>query len=103
MANTNTAKLADFAANVLAFARSEDVVLFGDRKAFITTVLEAWYLASPATCPRRADFGALLVAAHQAQHLTLARADLVSAMDPELVKYSEVKADGATFHFVVTQ
>jgi hypothetical protein len=32
----------------------------------------------------------------------MARADLVSAIDPELVRWSLTKANSAEFHFVVT-
>lgn len=95
--------LATFASTAMCYARSSDVVLFGDRKAFICTVLEAWFMDSPATCPRRAEFGPLLFAAHQAGLLVLTRADLVGAMDQELVEWSEVKVPGATFHFIITK
>ena len=33
--------------------------------------------------------------------LSLARADLVAAMDPALVEASEIAVDGASFHFIV--
>jgi hypothetical protein len=93
-----------FAATVLRLARGADVTLFGDRKAFICTVLEAWYLDDALTCPTRAAFQAQLFAAHKAQLLVLCRADLVAAMDPELVRWSEVRWDATakspTFHFV---
>ena len=49
------------------------------------------------------DFKARLVAAHRAGELTLARADLVAAMDPALVAASEIAADGASFHFLVKE
>lgn len=99
--NSTRLALETFASTVLRLARGADVTLFGDRKAFICTVLEAWYLADASTCPSRAAFEAQLIAAHRAQLLTLARADLVSAMDPELVSWSEMAVPGATFHFVV--
>lgn len=41
-----------------------------------------------------------LVDAHRAGLLALHRADLVSAMDPRLVKDSEVSYLNATFHFL---
>jgi hypothetical protein len=49
------------------------------------------------------DFKARLVAAHRAGELSLARADLVAAMDPELVAVSEIISDGASFHFLVKE
>jgi hypothetical protein len=46
-------------------------------------------------------FKSWLVTANREQLLDLARADLVGAMDPKLVKDSEIQDLGATFHFVV--
>ncbi len=104
MYSTNTTDLKTFAATVLELARGESVERFGDRKAFICTVLEAWHLADRTTCPRRDAFATQLLAAHRAGLLVLSRADLVAAMDPELVRWSEVRVDGSltspTFHFV---
>lgn len=73
---------------------------FGDRKVFVSAI---WDVAS--ADPEIGDMGERefkrrLVAAHQAQRITLSRADLVSAMPPDLVRKSEIIADGATFHFV---
>lgn len=42
-----------------------------------------------------------LVAASQQRQLTLARADLVGAMDPAELAASEIRVRSATFHFVV--
>jgi len=40
--------------------------------------------------------------AHRARLVYLARADLVAAMEPELVSASEIEPDrGITFHFVI--
>jgi hypothetical protein len=92
---------AAFAAEVLRAARATTEGWFGDRKVFASAVWDQlrgdprWsQLALPA-------FKARLLAAHRAGELTLARADLVAAMDPALVAASEIAADGATFHFVV--
>lgn len=104
MNSTNATDLTAFASTVLELARGGDVERFGDRKVFLCTVLEAWHLADRATCPQRATFATLLVEAHRAGLLVLSRADLVSAMDPELVRWSEVRLDDSrtspTFHFV---
>ena len=76
---------------------------FGERKVFIAA---AWH----ALCRRPGyaslaldDFKSQLVRAHRSGALVLARADLVAAMDPELVIASETDADGTTFHFVVRE
>ncbi len=46
-------------------------------------------------------FMSLLLQAHRQRMLTLARADLVAAMDDDEVRDSTLQADGATFNFVV--
>lgn len=72
---------------------------FGPRKCFISAVFAAMLLTG--ACSDYPSFRADLLAAHSAGELSLARADLVAAMDPDLVATSEVSTDGATFHFVV--
>lgn len=74
---------------------------FGDRKVFISAL---WRMLR--THPRLRGmtgpaFKQRLFEAHRARLLTLARADLVAAMDPSEVADSEYDAGGATFHFVV--
>lgn len=64
---------------------------FGDRKVFLCAVVDV----------TDADAMAIVDDCRRAQLLTFARADLVAAMDPELVEASEWKLDGATFHFLV--
>lgn len=91
-----------FAASVLATARtSDDVVRFGDRKAFICTVAEAMTLAGEWKGSLDA-FKAELVKARRAGLLNLGRADYISAMDRSLVKFSQTREDVAEFHFVIT-
>lgn len=65
---------------------------FGDRKVFLSSIVD---LSDPTT--RR-----VLSAMQRDGMIELARADLVAAMDPELVKASELKVRGATYHFLVT-
>lgn len=72
---------------------------FGPRKCFISAVFAE--MLSAGSCPDYLSFRRELLAAHRAGELILARADLVAAMDADLVASSEVAADGATFHFVV--
>jgi hypothetical protein len=92
-----------FAAAVL---RAADAVVdgwFGDRKVFVSAVWDQ-LRRDPRWAERGlAGFKADLVAAHRAGELTLARADLVAAMDPALVAASEIAVDGASFHFVVKE
>lgn len=92
--------LATFANQVNRLARHADAVKFGARKVFLCSILETWHTVARATCPTRPMFFAQLAAAHRAGLVTLCRADLIAAMDPELVKWSEMSAGNATFHFV---
>lgn len=64
---------------------------FGDRKVFLCAIVDV----------TDADAMAILDDCRRAQLLTFARADLVAAMDPELVAASEWRVDIATFHFLV--
>jgi hypothetical protein len=73
---------------------------FGDRKVFIATIRRALRRTKYASLPRAA-IDELLFRAHRERLLQLARADLVAAMDPDEVRDSELRVDGATFHFVV--
>lgn len=71
---------------------------FGDRKVFLAAILP---------CPKRhpseyAEMLEALEACRCAGLLTFARADLVAAMDADMVAESEwVHPAGATFHFLV--
>ncbi|HSR97717.1 MAG TPA: hypothetical protein VLM79_11735 [Kofleriaceae bacterium] len=76
---------------------------FGDRKIFVSAVWDQLRTDPPWAALALDDFKARLVAAHRAGELTLARADLVAAMDPALVAASEIAADGASFHFLVKE
>ena len=74
---------------------------FGPDKVFIS---EVWRVVS--RDPRIGaytieQFKNWLVAAQRDGVLQLARADLVGAMDPRLVRESEIQSLGSTFHFVI--
>jgi hypothetical protein len=71
---------------------------FGDRKVFVSAL---WDRVGDELGISLAEFKRWLVAQHQAGALRLARADLVAAMDPELVERSEIRDRIAEFHFVV--
>jgi hypothetical protein len=94
---------APFADAVLRAARAATSGRFGDRKVFVSAVWHELH-KDPAWSQLALDeLKPLLAAAHRAGQLVLARADLVAAMDPELVACSEIASDGARFHFVVVE
>lgn len=74
---------------------------FGEEKVFVSAI---WRTAER---DRRVGdysldrFKSWLLDANRRGHLALARADLVSAMDAQLVADSEIQDRGATFHFVL--
>lgn len=68
---------------------------FGERKVFIAALLGTF-----STPEQDAALKAELVELHRAGALVLARADLVAAMDEEMVAMSETLTDGAEFHFL---
>ena len=76
---------------------------FGDRKVFVSALWDELCKRPAWAALALDDFKARLLVAHRAGALTLARADLVAAMDPALVAASEIAADGASFHFVVKE
>jgi hypothetical protein len=76
---------------------------FGDRKVFVSALWDELRKRPAWAALALDDFKARLLAAHRAGALTLARADLVAAMDPALVAASEIATDGASFHFVVKE
>jgi hypothetical protein len=90
-----------FASDVLDAADATRDGWFGDRKVFVSPVWHELRRNPRWSAVTLDDFKARLVAAHRAGELALARADLVAAMDPELVAASEITADGASFHFIV--
>jgi hypothetical protein len=92
-----------FAALVRAVASAAHDGVFGDRKVFIAAVWNELRRSPAWSSLTLDDFKSRLVAAHRAGDLELARADLVAAMDPELVAASETTTDGASFHFIVRE
>jgi hypothetical protein len=89
--------IATFAQRVLDVARSSPTGRFGHNKVFISHV---WRALRQEVASREV-FDARLVEANRTRHLSLTRADLVTAMDPTDVAESEVHASGSSFHFVV--
>jgi len=92
-----------FASEVLRAAGATHDGRFGDRKVFVSAVWHELRKDPRWSAVTLDDLKARLLAAHRAGELTLARADLVAAMDPELVAASEITADGASFHFLVKE
>lgn len=71
---------------------------FGDRKVFVSAL---WQRVGNTLGMSLDAFKQWLVVQHRAGVLQLARADLVAAMDPDLVAASEIRFGNATFHFLV--
>lgn len=94
---------ASFPDEVRHVAREAKDGLFGERKVFIAAVWDALRRRPGYATLTLDDFKARLLHAQRAGELVLARADLVAAMDTDLVTASETAADGATFHFVVRE
>jgi hypothetical protein len=100
---TTGAELAGFANDVRVAAAAVRDGWFGDRKVFVSAVWSALRVNPRWGALALDGFKQRLVAAHRAGALVLARADLVAAMDPELVAASEIVTDGASFHFLVQE
>jgi hypothetical protein len=81
-------------------ARSATVRRYGPSKVFIASVWEALRSDPEFSGLGETGFKNLLIAAHQRGDLTLARADLVAAMDPADVAASEIRHLNATYHFI---
>ncbi len=75
-----------------------DAGRYGDEKVFIAAIYD-WI--SSRTDMSMADFKRWLIDQNRQGNLFLARADLVGAMDPDMVRRSEIESLGATFHFVL--
>jgi hypothetical protein len=85
------AALRNLADGILADARMCGVY-FGDRKVFLGSI--------PGLDVKDPEWCEMLDGLRRARLLEFARADLVAAMDPELVAASEWQLDGATYHFL---
>jgi hypothetical protein len=76
---------------------------FGDRKVFIAAAWRALRQRPAWAELSLEEFKARLLVSHRAGDLELARADMVAAMDPQLVDESETRSDGAIFHFIIRE
>jgi hypothetical protein len=74
---------------------------FGPEKVFVSALWERVAQHAPPANLSLDHFKRWLVTANRNRWLTLARADVVGAMDPRQVRDSEIEDRGATFHFVL--
>ncbi len=72
---------------------------YGDQKVFISAVYRA--IPPHAIGMTLPEFKRWLIDRNRTGDLVLARADLVGAMDRNLVRDSEIEDRGATFHFIL--
>ncbi len=86
------AALRNLADGILADARMSGIY-FGDRKVFLGSI--------PGVDVNDPEWCQLFDDLRRVRLLEFARADLVAAMDPELVAKSEWSQGGATNHFLV--
>lgn len=92
--------LEGWAQQVQALAERTPSGRYGDERVFIASVWHAAETKPRPPSPSLSDFKARLVEANRAGLLRLHRADLVGAMDPQLVSESETHYLNATFHFI---
>lgn len=77
--------------------RAPESASFGDRKVFIGDIYAEYNKQNP--MPREV-FNSLMIDAQKRGMLTMSRADLVQAMDPEQVRESEIRHLNGEFNFV---
>ncbi|WP_166825570.1 hypothetical protein [Thalassoroseus pseudoceratinae] len=92
--------LNQFSLQVQHAAQSVDQPRYGESKVFIQHVWDAFRKQSDGSEWSLAEFKERLVEANRENLLTLSRADLVGAMDRQLIESSEIRLPHATFHFL---
>lgn len=97
-----TFDLTKFARRVSELASEGSTGRFGDDKIFISHVWRRYCSEGGGVEMTRREFDRHLVDANRESLLTLARADLVSAMSPEDVQQSEIQLSNSSFHFIRT-
>jgi hypothetical protein len=100
--SSDKADLSHFAERVKELARSSPTGRFGDNKVFLSHIWQQYQSAADGNGMTRDRFNQLLVEANRHNLLTLSRADLVSAMNPDDVRSSELRWENSTFHFIRT-
>jgi hypothetical protein len=106
--NLSTCSPAELGAVVHAACREigrDTTERFGARKVFVIAVFRALarreLLRGDIRVGTLTGFKARLINAQRDGHVVLARADLIAAMDREVVEFSEIESRGATYHFVI--
>lgn len=89
-----------WAEQVQALAEATSTGRYGDERVFIAAVWRAAQTGPAALRDPLPSFKARLVEANREGFIRLHRADLVGAMDQQLVRESETRHLNATFHFV---
>ncbi|WP_166831428.1 hypothetical protein [Thalassoroseus pseudoceratinae] len=100
--DSHTPNLTEFADRVRTIAKNSATGRFGDNKVFLSHVWNQYRGDGGGNGMTRSDFDQLLVDANRKNLLTLSRADLISAMDPQDVQSSEIRLANSTFHFLRT-
>ena len=100
--DSHTPNLTEFADRVRTIAKNSATGRFGDNKVFLSHVWNQYRGDGGGNGMTRSDFDQLLVDANRENLLTLSRADLISAMDPQDVQSSEIRLANSTFHFLRT-
>lgn len=85
------------AALIREVAARPETEKFHDDRAYIASV---WDHMPATTIPSLAAFKSKLIELHRLALLTITRADLVGAMNRDLVHESETRFQHATFHFI---
>ena len=98
--STPTLSNAKFAEIILKAAKDTQDGRLGDSKVFISRVWETLQQQHPELKLTQEEFKQRLVDANQQRLLTLSRADLAYALDPEDVSVSEINHLNSTFHFI---
>ena len=91
---------AEFAEITLNAAQETQDGRLGDYKVFISRVWETLQQQHPDLRLTLDDFKQRLIMANQQQQLTLSRADMAHALNPEDVSASEINHLNSTFHFI---
>jgi len=98
--DTETVAALDFAQAALMAARESPTGKFGPDKVFISHAWRQFNRMHPRHKLELEEFKGKLLAAHRERELTLARADLVPALEFDDVMESELMSMGATFNFI---
>jgi len=93
-------ELYEFLLEILALVDDEDIKYFG-KKIFLASLFDVVnkYRAAEDRISWE-QFSENMIKLHLDNKISMARADLVTAMDSDLVDRSEIQYENATFHFL---